>query len=61
MAQRILIHLLKSCLHLLRGHQEQDTVFKMLVEAGDAAWARGAHEVRHQMLGLHHANIELLE
>ena len=50
MARSILTHLLKSCLHLLRGHDEQDIIFKMLVQAGDAAWARGAHEVRQQML-----------
>lgn len=42
-------YLSKSCLHLLRGHREQETVFNLLVEAGDASWARGAHEVGQQI------------
>lgn len=51
-------YLSKSCLHLLRGHREQETVFNLLVEAGDASWARGAHEVGQQIHRVYRTDIE---
>ena len=34
------------CLPLLREHHKRGELVSLLIEAGDSAWARGAHEVR---------------
>lgn len=34
------------CLPLLREHNKRGELVSLLIEAGDSAWARGAHEVR---------------
>jgi hypothetical protein len=34
------------CLPLLRGHDKRGELVSLLIDAGDSAWARGAHEVR---------------
>lgn len=38
----------KSCLALLRGHQEQENIIQILIAAGASAWTRGAHELALQ-------------
>ncbi|TRM62878.1 histidine kinase [Schizophyllum amplum] len=35
----------KRCLPLLANHPQRDELLKLLVDAGEAAWARGAHEL----------------
>lgn len=35
----------KSCLNLLRDHPKRDELLDVLIDAGESAWARGAHEV----------------
>jgi hypothetical protein len=34
------------CLNLLRDHPKRDELLDVLIDAGESAWARGAHEVR---------------
>lgn len=36
---------LSSCLNLLQEHTKRDELLDVLLEAGESAWARGAHEV----------------
>ncbi|KAF7784549.1 hypothetical protein Agabi119p4_714 [Agaricus bisporus var. burnettii] len=38
----------RRCLSLLRDHFQRDTLLGVLVNAGEAAWARGAHELAIQ-------------
>jgi hypothetical protein len=38
------------CLPLLREHDRRGELVSLLVDAGDSAWARGAHEVRRLLL-----------
>jgi hypothetical protein len=33
------------CLSLLQEHPKRDELLDVLIEAGESAWARGAHEV----------------
>ncbi|KAH8834919.1 dual-domain HisK/Mak2 protein kinase [Flagelloscypha sp. PMI_526] len=35
----------KKCLHLLRSHTKREDFLSALIEAGESAWARGAHEL----------------
>ena len=35
------------CLPLLREHGRRGELVSLLMDAGDSAWARGAHEVRY--------------
>ena len=37
---------LSRCLPLLREHPKRDELFELLIDAGDSARTRGAHEVR---------------
>lgn len=34
------------CLPLLHEHNKRGELVSLLIEAGDSAWERGAHEVR---------------
>jgi hypothetical protein len=38
------------CLPLLREHDRRKELVSLLIDAGDSAWARGAHEVRCLLL-----------
>jgi hypothetical protein len=38
------------CLPLLCGHDRRGELVSLLIDAGDSAWARGAHEVRCLLL-----------
>jgi hypothetical protein len=38
------------CLPLLREHDRRGELVSLLIDAGDSAWARGAHEVRCLLL-----------
>lgn len=38
------------CLPLLREHNKRGELVSLLIEAGDSAWARGAHEMAYQSL-----------
>lgn len=38
------------CLPLLREHERRGELVSLLIDAGDSAWARGAHEVRCLLL-----------
>jgi hypothetical protein len=38
------------CLPLLCEHERRGELVSLLVDAGDSAWARGAHEVRFLLL-----------
>jgi hypothetical protein len=40
------------CLPLLREHNRRGELVSLLIDAGDSAWARGAHEVRFFSRGL---------
>jgi len=46
-AQRLLtvIHGGNRCLNLLHDHPKRDELLDVLIDAGESAWARGAHEV----------------
>ena len=35
------------CLNLLHDHPKRDELLDVLIDAGESAWARGAHEVGH--------------
>lgn len=35
----------KKCLSLLLEHPKKEEFLNVLIEAGESAWARGAHEV----------------
>jgi predicted ATPase/serine/threonine protein kinase len=35
----------KRCLNLLRDHPKRDELLDVLIDAGESAWARGAHEL----------------
>jgi len=35
----------ERCLNLLRDHPKRDELLDVLIDAGESAWARGAHEV----------------
>ena len=35
----------KKCLSLLLEHPKKEELISVLIEAGESAWARGAHEV----------------
>lgn len=37
-----------SCLQLLHDHPKRDDLLNVLIDAGESAWARGAHEVSHE-------------
>jgi hypothetical protein len=43
----VLFLLANRCLPLLREHNRRGELVSLLIDAGDSAWARGAHEVRH--------------
>lgn len=43
-ANRILLTA-SSCLPMLRDHPKRDELLDVLIDAGESAWARGAHEV----------------
>lgn len=34
-----------SCLPLFHEHQKREELLDVLIDAGESAWARGAHEV----------------
>ena len=36
---------IRRCLNLLHDHPKRDELLEVLVDAGESAWARGAHEV----------------
>ncbi|KAH9964567.1 hypothetical protein BC827DRAFT_1265837 [Russula dissimulans] len=38
------------CLPLLREHNRREELVSLLIDAGDSAWARGAHEMAYQSL-----------
>lgn len=38
------------CLPLLREHDRRGELVSLLIDAGDSAWARGAHEVRFLLI-----------
>lgn len=38
------------CLPLVREHPKRDELFELLIDAGDSARTRGAHEVRAYVL-----------
>ncbi|KAH9075705.1 histidine kinase [Lactarius deliciosus] len=40
----------QRCLPLLREHHKRGELVSLLIEAGDSAWARGAHEMAYQAL-----------
>ncbi|KAH8992121.1 hypothetical protein EDB92DRAFT_1945661 [Lactarius akahatsu] len=40
----------QRCLPLLREHHKRGELVSFLIEAGDSAWARGAHEMAYQAL-----------
>ncbi|KAF8272384.1 histidine kinase [Lactarius quietus] len=40
----------QRCLPLLREHNKRGELVSLLIEAGDSAWARGAHEMAYQSL-----------
>ncbi|KZT22094.1 histidine kinase [Neolentinus lepideus HHB14362 ss-1] len=40
----------KRCLPLLREHAKREELVNLMIESGDAAWARGAHELALQSL-----------
>ncbi|TFK57700.1 histidine kinase [Heliocybe sulcata] len=40
----------KRCLPLLREHAKREELLNLMIESGDAAWARGAHELALQSL-----------
>ncbi|KDQ54896.1 hypothetical protein JAAARDRAFT_196280 [Jaapia argillacea MUCL 33604] len=40
----------KRCLSLLRDHPKREELLNLMIESGDAAWARGAHELALQSL-----------
>ncbi|KAI9445552.1 histidine kinase [Lactarius indigo] len=40
----------QRCLPLLREHNKRGELVSLLIEAGDSAWARGAHEMAYQAL-----------
>ena len=35
----------ERCLNLLHDHPKRDELLDVLIDAGESAWARGAHEV----------------
>ncbi|KAF8746288.1 hypothetical protein AX14_000082 [Amanita brunnescens Koide BX004] len=35
----------KRCLHILRDHPKKEELLNVLIDAGESAWARGAHEL----------------
>ena len=41
-----LAHELGSCLPILHEHSRREELLQVLIDAGEAAWDRGAHEVR---------------
>ncbi|KAI0047651.1 histidine kinase [Auriscalpium vulgare] len=40
----------QRCLPLLRAHAKREDLIALLIDAGDSAWARGAHELAYQSL-----------
>ncbi|KAI0294831.1 histidine kinase [Russula brevipes] len=40
----------QRCLPLLREHNKRGELVSLLIDAGDSAWARGAHEMAYQSL-----------
>ncbi|KAI0063199.1 STKc type histidine kinase [Artomyces pyxidatus] len=40
----------QRCLPLLRAHSKREDLIGLLIDAGDSAWARGAHELAYQSL-----------
>ena len=40
-----LAHKLGSCLPILHEHSRREELLQVLIDAGEAAWDRGAHEV----------------
>ena len=40
------------CLPLLHEHSQRDELLDILVDAGESAWDRGAHEVSEFLVGL---------
>ncbi|KAA1468392.1 histidine kinase [Dentipellis sp. KUC8613] len=40
----------QRCLSLLRAHNKREELITLLINAGDSAWARGAHELAYQSL-----------
>ncbi|KAI0005369.1 hypothetical protein BJV74DRAFT_875326 [Russula compacta] len=40
----------RVCLPLLREHNKRGELVSLLIDAGDSAWARGAHEMAYQSL-----------
>ncbi|THH17217.1 hypothetical protein EW146_g3550 [Bondarzewia mesenterica] len=40
----------QRCLPLLREHSKREELISFLIDAGDSAWARGAHELAYQTL-----------
>ena len=47
-----LIGFLLRCLPLLHEHSQRDELLDILVDAGESAWDRGAHEVSEFLVGL---------
>lgn len=45
------------CLPILRDHPKKDELLNVLIDAGESAWARGAHEVDSYSSWLVEANL----
>lgn len=38
--------MVRRCLPILHEHPKRNELLEVLIDAGESAWARGAHEVR---------------
>jgi len=46
----------ERCLNLLHDHSKRDELLDVLIDAGESAWARGAHEVNPFVYTAHFVN-----